>query len=362
MPEDSRGNSFGSFSDLDDDILIKQDGSLKIFSHGNLSDFNASFKLEKQSTEVLDTGLEEKMLPPLVPAIFENKKADFYFDTDDRDEIIKHRQNLDKIKSTKKQYSLKKITEKIIQANAIELVPQLEAKFNNLVFSFLKHMRTNLDLEEVMNGRIINQGLGFEKDKTSKILNILSEIRSKIESSDGEILNDVNAQEFTNLSGLKTPSQKSENFSNLDPRQKIQIKSINSNIPFVNRVVETSASYRPRVSDVKQRAKITSPVEELGEITITVFRRLSSNPIESAQKIVENIISFGRESIIKKSMAVKSWRSSEVYKLYLTLGYESMEKNIPVSKLIEQKMIANEKTLTLDEFQAVSDINKKIRL
>ena len=78
MPEDNKNDSIGNFSDLEGEVLIKQDGSFKIFSHGNLSDFDASIKSEKASTEVLDTGLEEKILPPPPPMIFENKKADFY--------------------------------------------------------------------------------------------------------------------------------------------------------------------------------------------------------------------------------------------------------------------------------------------
>lgn len=362
MPEEGNINSLGNFSDLEDDILIKQDGFFKIFSHGNLSDFDTSIKSEKKSTEVLDTGLEEKILPPPPPAIFENKKAEFYFDINDRDEIVKHEKNLEKIKAVKKQYSLKKITDKIIEANAINLVQQLESKFNSLIFSFLKHTRTKFDLEEVFNNRIINSGLGFDKDKTNKILNILSEIRGKIEESGGDILNDINAKSLSELSKKDSDLKTTEHLSNLDPRQSIQIKPVNSDIPFVNRTVDAPSSpYKTKLSDVKQKPRVVSPVEELGEINITIFRRLSSNPLEAAQRIMDNINSFGHESILKKAMAVKNWRKSEVYRIYLALGRESIDKNLPINKIIEQKIVAKEKTLTMEEFKAISDINKKVK-
>lgn len=357
MPDENTSNSLGNFSDLDDEILIKQNGSFKIFSHGNLSDFNIETQPEKSTTAVLDTGLEEKALQPPPPMIFDKKGSEFYFDIDDKDEIAKHKQKLEKLDSQIKQYSLKKIVERIIESNQIELIPQLEAKFYNIIFSFLKHTREKLDIEELLSKRIVDLGLGLEKGKVSSIIKLLTEIRDKIDETHGGILNDLNVQEFVK----QNESQNKEYISNLDPRQQIQIKPLNSNIPFIRRDVARSNTARTKMSDVKQKPRIISPVEELGELNITIFRRISNNPVEATQRIMDIINAFGKESILKKAMAIKNWRKSEIYKIYLMLGRESIEKNLPVSKLIEQKAIANEKTITLDEFQAISDLNKKIK-
>ncbi|HNV97286.1 MAG TPA: hypothetical protein PKL13_03130 [bacterium] len=356
MSQEEKTNSLGNFSDLDDEILIKQDGSFKIFSHGILKDFNIEIK-EEPSTAVLDTGLEERILPPPPPMIFDKKGADFYFDIDDKDEIIKHKQKIDKLEPKIKQYSLRKIVERIIESNQIELIPQLETKFYNIVFSFLKHTREKFDVEEILTKRIVDLGLGFEKKKAESILKLLAEIRDKIDETRGTILNDLNAEDFV----AKTDPQNKEHLSNLDPRQQIQVKPINTNIPFVKRTPTNSSPTKQIMNDVKQKPKIISPVEELGEMNINIFRRISNNPIESTQRIMNVINAFGKESILKKAAAIKNWRKSEVYKIYLMLGRESMERGIPVSKIIEQKAISNEKTITLEEFQAISDLNKKIK-
>lgn len=356
MPDENTSNSLGNFSDLDDEILIKQDGSFKIFSHGNLKDFNIEIKEEK-STAVLDTGLEEKILPPPPPMIFEKKGAEFYFDIDDKDEIAKHKQKVEKLEPQIKQYSLRKIVERILESNQIELIPQLETKFYNIVFSFLRHTREKLDVEEILTKRIIDLGLGLEKGKAKDILKSLTEIRDKIDEIRGTILNDLNAEDFV----AKTEPQNKEHISNLDPRQQIQIKPINTNIPFVKRTTTNTSSTKQVMNDVKQKPKTISPVEELGEMNINIFRRISNNPVESTQRIMNVINSFGKESILKKAAAIKNWRKSEIYRIYLMLGRESIEKGLSVSKIIEQKAIAGEKTITLEEFQAISDLNKKIK-
>ncbi|MDD4290558.1 MAG: hypothetical protein PHH83_04825 [Patescibacteria group bacterium] len=356
MPQEEKTNSLGNFSDLDDEILIKQDGSFKIFSHGSLKDFNIGIR-EEPSTAVLDTGLEERILPPPPPMIFDKKGADFYFDIDDKDEIIKQKQKIDKLEPKIKQYSLRKIVERVLESNQIELIPQLETKFYNIVFSFLKHTREKLDVEEIFTKKIIDLGLGFEKKKAESVLKLLTEIRDKIDEIHGTILNDLNAEDFV----TKTESQNKEHLSNLDPRQQIQVKPINTNIPFIKRTTTASSSTKQVMNDVKQKPKTISPVEELGEININVFRRISNNPVESTQRILNMINAFGKESILKKAAAIKNWRKSEIYRIYLMLGRESIEKSLSVSKIIEQKAIANEKTITLEEFQAISDLNKKIK-
>jgi len=357
MPQEEKNNSLGNFSDLDDEILIKQDGSFKIFSHGTLRDFNIKVS-EGASMAVLDTGLEEKILPPPPPMILDKKGADFYFDIDDKDEIAKHKAKLEKLEPQIKQYSLKKIAERIIESNQIELIPQLETKFYNIIFSFLKHTREKLHLEEILTKRIIDLGLGFEKKKAESVLKLLTEIRDKIDETHGTILNDLNAEDFILK---KEEAQKNEHLSNLDPRQQIRVKPINTNIPFVKRVTTNISTNKPIMNDIKQKPRIISPVEELGEMNINIFRRISNNPVESTQRIMNVINAFGKESILKKAEAIKNWRQSEIYKIYLMLGRESMEKGLPVSKIIEQKAIASEKTITLEEFQAISDLNKKIK-
>ncbi len=354
MPEDNNSNLSGSFSDLDDEILIKQDNSFKIFSHGTFFDFKQKdFDTISQNTDIIDTGMEEKTLAPLHPQLWK-KGSSFYFDIDDEDEINKNKTKIEKeIKIELKKYSLRKVCERLMEANNIKLVPDLEKRFAGLVFSFLKHTREKLDVLSILKKSINKLGIGLDEGISSKLMTLLVEMRNKIDESRGQIVKDVDEELVVEK---KTSNEKP--LSNFDPSQELKIESNNSAIPFVSR---STPSSKPKIEDIKSKRNVVSPIEELGEINLSLFRRLSNNPLEATQKIINKIYSFERDSYAKKSLAVSYWRKSEIYGLYMSLGVESMEKGISIEKLIEQKMIANEKTLNQEEFKAILDMNKKIR-
>jgi hypothetical protein len=354
MPENNTNNSLGNFSDLDDEILIKQDDGFKIFSHGTFSDFKQkNFEVPVTTTDIIDTGMEEKVLAPLHPQVWK-KDSSFYFDIDDEDEIKENKIKIEKqLKIESKRYSLKKVCEKLMEGNNIRIVPDLEKRFAGLVFSFLKHTREKLDVLAILKQSINKSGIGLDEATSSKLMALLLEMRAKIDESRGQIIKDVEEELV-----VEKKLNNDKPLSNLDPMQELKIETNNSTIPFVAR---SPLSNKPKIEDVKSKRNVVSPIEELGEINLTLFRRLSPSPLEATQKIIDKIYSFERESYAKKSLAVSYWRKSEVYKLYMSLGVESMEKSISIEKLIEQKIIANEKTLNQEEFKAILDMNKKIR-
>jgi len=354
MPENSNNNLVGNFSDLEDEIIIKGDNGFKLFSHGNFSDFDSK-SLENTkpiTTALMDTGMEEELLAPIAPTKW-SKDAAFYFDFEDQDEIDKYKKKAEEIKKIdRKKYSVKKIVERLIENNNLNFVADLEKRFASIVLSFLKHTREKLDVLAIFKTPVSRSGLGLDELAAKNLLSTLIAIREKIEEAQGIILDDI-LQEDKKIETKQV-------LSNLDPRQKIEFNQKPQSIPFVERV---NNSNKLKMSDIgtKKMRQVISPVEELREITLIIFRRLSDNPIEAAQRIINKIYSFEKESLIKRAMAVKYWRQSEVYKLYLEVGRSSMEKNIPVEKIIENKILANEKTLTNEEFKAISDLNKKIR-
>lgn len=351
MPENSNNNSIGNFSDLDADIIIKEDDDFKLFSHGNISEFVFKSTSEKQQTKaVLDTGLEEEMLAPLTPVRWD-KNAAFYFDFEDEEEIQKAKKKVSELnKSENKKYSLHKIVDKLIETSNLNFVAELEKRFASIVFSYIRNTRSKLDVMSLFIAPINRSGLGLSEPNSNQLMTVLSDIKNKIEDAGGTILKDVEDE--------KKIQEPTPILSNMDPRQKIEKEQRENNIPYVARVSDSS---KQKMFDVKKNRQVISPIQELAEITLTIFRRLSDNPIDAAQRIINKIYSFEKESFVKRAMAVKYWRQSEVYRLYLEIGKLSMEKNIPIEKIIEQKILAHEKTLTNEEFKAVSDLNKKIR-
>lgn len=369
MPDIKIKNNFGNFSDINDEIIIKEDGNFQIFSRGDFSDLDIS-KFEKKeklsdSKELLDTGMEEINLAPPAPVVWD-KKSSFYFDVQDEDDVAKEAKKIEKMKGSStsvqknntKKYSLDKISKKLLENYDLNLLPELEKRLANIVLSFLKHTRTRVDVLSLLKASIDRSGLALKEDLANKMVDLLDNIRVKIDELGGVIVEDKKDKNNDNDFNKK-PLRQIENLANIDPRQKIEPEIKEITMPVIKRtqILHT----KPVITGVKQKERVIGPIDEFSEITLLTFRRLSPDPIEASQKIVDRIRSLEKESYLKRATAIQNWRKSEVYNLYLNLGKESMEKNLSIDKIIEQKILNKEKVLTNKEFSAITDLNKKLR-
>ncbi len=360
-------NNLNDFNDLNDEIIIKEDDKFQVFSHGNLLDLNSlSSKKSMEfsnSKELLDTGMEEIVLAPPVPMVWD-KKSNFYFDIQDEIDIAQEAKKIEQMtkKETNsqneepKKYSLNKILQKILENYNLNLLPDLEKRLSSVILSFLKHTRSKVDVLNLFKAPINQSGLALGEDIAIKLIDLLNNIRSKIDEVGGIIIEDIKKKEPLKVNKSQ---EQVKNLANFDPRQIIKPKIKKSTLPLVKRV--SVSHHKQLINDIKKKERVLSPVDEFSEITLLTFRRLSEDPVEAAQKIMDKIMVLEKESYLKKALAIKNWRKSEIYNLYLDLGRESMEKNIPIDKVIKQKVLNKEKVLTKKEFSAITDLNKKMR-
>lgn len=118
---------------------------------------------------------------------------------------------------------------------------------------------------------------------------------------------------------------------------------------------------RPTVSDVKFVHKLTGPVEELRALQVKDFRRLSKDPREATLKIKDKIdLLEDTQSFEVKTQGIKAWQDSEVNKLYLDILRKSLEGK-PVNDVIAEREAKGEPTLNKAEFDAVMELNRKLR-
>ncbi|MBI5072130.1 hypothetical protein HZB93_04590 [Candidatus Falkowbacteria bacterium] len=118
---------------------------------------------------------------------------------------------------------------------------------------------------------------------------------------------------------------------------------------------------RPRLDDVKYVPKLVGPVEELREMTVIDWRRLGANPAAAAAKVKEKIDLLEREDFAKKIAGTKAWQESEVNKLYLEIGRESMEKGLSVDKIIAEREKTGQITISAEEYRAIMNLNRALR-
>jgi len=118
---------------------------------------------------------------------------------------------------------------------------------------------------------------------------------------------------------------------------------------------------RKKVVDVKHVPKLVGPIDELGEMTLLNFRRLSSDPKEASLKIIEKIKFLEEDNYAQRLAGIKSWRKSPLNSLYLQIGKESINSNKTVSQTVEEMIGSGKECLTESEFKAIMDLNRKIR-
>ncbi len=117
---------------------------------------------------------------------------------------------------------------------------------------------------------------------------------------------------------------------------------------------------REKKFDSKPTQRAHGPIGEIRILTLEDFRRWGS-PKKAAQNIKDKINLLGEESVSKKAQAIKAWKNSQIYKLYLKIGEESINKEEPISEVIKEKQEKNLPTLTEKEFNTILELNEDLR-
>lgn len=118
---------------------------------------------------------------------------------------------------------------------------------------------------------------------------------------------------------------------------------------------------RPAMSDIQVPSKMTGPVDELRTLTLMDFRRLGADTKQAVAHVIEKIDLLGEESFAKRAEGTNAWRQSPLYKLYLEMGVESMERGEPIGIVISRRSTSNRPYLSEHEFTAVADLNQNLR-
>ncbi|MDP2586862.1 MAG: hypothetical protein Q8P32_03775 [Candidatus Komeilibacteria bacterium] len=408
----------------DEEILVMDEtGQFKVLKGGQLQSLN-DFSGQSLPTSAtagvedneeanlkpilpIDTGYEEKMLQPPPPALYKQTSS-FYFHPADEEEAAKH-QGTHAGADGRKKYSLDKIAVKTAENYQLTANQEIFTKLRSAIFSFLRDRRSAVDTKDLLVRTAKDGGLDLKAELADNLLEFLREIKVKIEAQAGVV---VDEKEEVNLNPApvkfsepvaepaktvkpETPvtpvrpippvikPQPLETISALPnrpmtaPLRVAQIRTPLPDLPTMKARTPMPASGpgmpsmarfqrplkegAPRLSDVKKDYKLVGPMEELSLLTLETFRRLGETPAERAQKIGAKINLLAKESLAKKALGLNAWRQSPLYKLYVTLGQASMEHGLDLAAVINEYSGQGNEILTLDEFNAITDINKQLR-
>ena len=111
----------------------------------------------------------------------------------------------------------------------------------------------------------------------------------------------------------------------------------------------------------KAPVRLTGPAEELRNINVQDFRRLSSDPLEACSKLNDRILLLEEQSYAERAEGVKAWQESPLYALYLSILNESFGGGGGISAVIRARETSNKETLTEAEVRAIMDLNRKLK-
>lgn len=402
--------------DVSDEIVVKdKDGSYKVLIGGQLKKFDGEkitdTEIPKQRIETKQPVLEEKLfdeeglvpkepvedrLAPPAPAPWhKDSGAAFYFNTEDEEEV----QKIATAKSISAAVDLGIYVEAVILESGLQLNDEaVKNKLKNVVLARLKHVREKPDTKSVLVRRVAEGGLGFSEGDADKLILLMEEKLKIIEAEN------KSKQPETELDKLIKQSEDIYDFSKKDEEEAEDLdKKVDyheeladqleeekpelTKAPEISQLIEqptikpkedldikkdtigssgvirktVSDSPRPKMEDVRQVSHLRSPIDELRYLGISELRRAGTNSLDNIKMIKEKVDALGEESFIKKVEGIKAWRQSPLYKLYVDIGRESMETGKSISRVIDIKTSAGTETLSLLEFEKITDLNKEMK-
>ncbi len=118
---------------------------------------------------------------------------------------------------------------------------------------------------------------------------------------------------------------------------------------------------KTKMEEVKFTSRARGPVEELKEMSLAEFRRLSKDAKVATEKIKDKLELLEEEDFTKKVAGIKAWQESEVNTAYLGLLRESLMKGLAIDAVIAESIGKSAPTLTKDEFTAIMELNRSLR-
>jgi hypothetical protein len=327
-----------------------------------------------------------------------HEPALFVFHPEDHQQIEDFRQNLP-IDDSKK-YSVEKIAQRIAEKHNLIFDKVNGDLFDSLLLDFFRNRKNYTITREYLLEKIISNGHNLSSQAVDHVGSIIKGIKERIDAEGGlvvrqsditvpivatqkdtapKIIDDFKPTQVAPEPVLKKEIEVPKKI--IEATQPIKVRVQTEEVPEI--VEFDSAPSLPKVNrlgipknekstinDVVNKVNLaperikntlTGPVEELANMSLNTFRRYGNTATDRTEKILQKINILEKDSVTKKTLGITAWRKSPIYKLYLELGSGSLMKGQEVSQMIAEQKMAGQEVLTIEEFQAISDLNKLLR-
>ncbi|MFA6410661.1 MAG: hypothetical protein WCW26_03760 [Candidatus Buchananbacteria bacterium] len=354
-----------------DEILFRdENGVLKILKGGEVLDYNQESKSQPAPVPVSQKPV---LPPPVVAAPIPEpnlRPAPNILSQPVKPVVVPEGEKL----------NIDEEIELVIKKSGIHFIDEeMEKKFRAIVSSRLRHIRDQVQTKEALLNPSENGGMGFSLSQADRILTSVIQVEEQLNA---KFRQNISSEPFSDLRSevekilseqpiareiVYKPQPKVEETQNIAvPVLPVMPKPVTPPSPPLTPVAPVPPKTwtpltKPKIEDVRFEPRLTGPVEEIRSMSLVDFRRLGKTPVEAIEKIIEKIDLLEEESFAKRNQAIKAWKENEVYRLYLSLGDQSMEERKSISEIINERQVANQPTLTEPEVEAIIELNQRLR-
>lgn len=300
--------------------------------------------------------------PEQPPSPAQTEGARFYFSPDDEEEVDRFRKNISG--AVHMASFLDEVALEIIRQGKVHLGDDIQGRLQRVIASRLRSIRDLVETRTVLSRPVPDGGIGLDESQVNAIIELTENYRKRIE--DGSLKKEIEAaqrkkqqEEQQQADAQKKIQEKfAQKEAVLAERSKQQTTSAETQTtPTISRPVRKQGG----LSDVQAPSQLVGPMEELGEMSLEEWRNFGPDMNIRVQKIREKIDLVAEDSYEDRAKAIDAWKASPLYKLYVEIGHKSMEEEGGVEKVIAQHEGGSDKTLTVEEFDAIVDFNRSIQ-
>ena len=351
--------------------------------------------------DIIDGGNDNEQLNGLA----QNKKeetevrgSNFFFSAEDEDEVKGLAKKLESFKTDSAENQKKQLNyDNIVNATAGTIgvnfsSEDLRKRFFGIMVIYLKGIRNKVDTKQTLSKDINSGGLAFSEIYADNILVLADKKRIEEEKKQenaltrGEEIAIESARDmdydFKNMPHYAKATRGKPPHDEATRGKPLVDKALDDGLAISKKdkkeifkpsklkfeIAKQTAMKRPelksgkvKMDDVKHAPKLLGPIDELREMDLLNFRRLSDDQGARIKKISEKIEFLEEENYAQRLSGIKAWTQSKLNKMYLDIGRESISANKGIDAIINNRQEKEEDCLSKEEFLAIMELNKKLR-
>lgn len=358
----SRPQPISSPADIQDDKREKKD------DNGGKADEKGEKGLDisnqaPSKLQVSGFRLQASPPPPQPP----KSRSYFYFDAEDEKDVEKFKKHEAVIAGGAKDFleQIDKAADETIDRSMIAISDEnARNRLKSYLTAYFRGIRDILQTKESLAKPLANGGMEFDAVSIERIMALAKEEFKKIHSGspvEREITPPLNLPlskgEAEGVESRAQPSNQNQSNSQ-DSGFRIQDSSqitIRRERP---QVIDTD---KPKIAEVRLPSKLTGPLEEVEQLSLKDLRRFAQNHQGFADRTMERIKILETESFEKRMMGIAAWRKSLLYRQYLNVIQNSLERNVSIPEMIGSINEMESQNMSLREWQTVNRLNRELK-